>query len=90
MSLGILKMLSTTRLSGDAVLDLSKVVSVVEKDMDGTSGALYAIFLNSLVNALGQQGSGQATAEVWAKALKHSTEALSRYTPARPGDRTVS
>lgn len=57
--------------------------------MDGTSGALYAIFLNSLVHSLKTKGSGEASAKVWASALQQSCEALSKYTPARPGDRTV-
>lgn len=62
--------------------------------MDGTSGAIYAIFLNALVNALsilaspGEEEVG-ITAKTWAAALKQSCEALSRYTPARPGDRTL-
>ncbi|KAE8450970.1 hypothetical protein EG329_005410 [Mollisiaceae sp. DMI_Dod_QoI] len=85
----VLKMLSDTKLSGDAVLDLSKIVQVIENTMDGTSGALYAIFLNSLVHSLRQQGSGEATPKVWAAALKQASESLSTYTPAQPGDRTL-
>ena len=57
--------------------------------MDGTSGALYAIFLNSLVHALRQQGSGEATEKVWAAALQEASKSLSTYTPAQPGDRTL-
>lgn len=57
--------------------------------MDGTSGALYAIFLNSLVASLRTLAPGEANAKTWAAALKHSCEALSQYTPARPGDRTL-
>lgn len=57
--------------------------------MDGTSGALYAIFLNSLVHSLRQQGSGEATPRTWAAALKQASESLSTYTPAQPGDRTL-
>ena len=57
--------------------------------MDGTSGALYAIFLNSLVHSLRSASAGDASPEVWAKALKQSCDALSKYTPARPGDRTL-
>ncbi|KAK6197828.1 hypothetical protein LQW54_010534 [Pestalotiopsis sp. IQ-011] len=86
---GILKLLSKDPLAGDAVLDLAKIVSVVETEMDGTSGALYAIFLNSLVHSLKSQKPGDASPKVWAAALKQSCDALARYTPARPGDRTV-
>lgn len=58
--------------------------------MDGTSGALYAIYLNSLVHGLRQQASaGEATPKVWGVALTHASQALSKYTPASPGDRTL-
>lgn len=57
--------------------------------MDGTSGALYAIFLNALVRGLREQGPGEATPKVWSAALKSSCDALSKYTPAQPGDRTL-
>ncbi|KAH6649079.1 Dak1 domain-containing protein [Truncatella angustata] len=86
---GILRHLSNKPLTGDAVVDLAKIVSVVETEMDGTSGALYAIFLNSLVHSLRTQAPGEASPDVWAGALKQSCDALSKYTPARPGDRTV-
>jgi triose/dihydroxyacetone kinase / FAD-AMP lyase (cyclizing) len=86
----VLKMLSENKLSGDVIVDVSKIVQVVENAMDGTSGALYAIFLNSLVHSLRQQSAvGEATPKVWANALKQSLEALSEYTPAQPGDRTL-
>ena len=89
ISIAVLKLLSETKLSGDAVLDLSKVVQVVENTMDGTSGAIYAIYLNSLTHALREQGSGNATSKVWAAALQQASRSLSRYTPAQPGDRTL-
>jgi len=58
--------------------------------MDGTSGALYAIYLNSLVHSLREQASaGDATPKVWGAAFKQASEALSKYTPAQPGDRTL-
>lgn len=57
--------------------------------MDGTSGALYAIFLNSLVHSLRILAPGEATPKIWAAALQQSLDALSKYTPARPGDRTL-
>ncbi|KAL2025076.1 hypothetical protein VTK56DRAFT_78 [Thermocarpiscus australiensis] len=85
----ILNWLKSHPLSGDAVVDVANIIPIVEKEMDGTSGALYAIFLNALVAALRSQGSGGASPKVWASALKQSCDALSRYTPARPGDRTL-
>lgn len=85
----VLKHLSSTELTGDVVVDLAAIVPVVENNMDGTSGALYAIFLNALVHSLRSQGSGTATPATWAAALNDSCDALSKYTPARPGDRTL-
>ncbi|KAL2152458.1 hypothetical protein VTH82DRAFT_5642 [Thermothelomyces myriococcoides] len=85
----ILKYLRSHALSGDVVVDLANIVPIVEKEMDGTSGAIYAIFLNALLAALKSHGPGEASPQVWAKALRDSCDALSRYTPARPGDRTL-
>ncbi|KAK3359729.1 Dak1 domain-containing protein [Lasiosphaeria hispida] len=85
----IAKHISSTPLSGDVVVDVANIIPVVETGMDGTSGALYAIFLNSLLAALRSLAPGEATPKVWATALRQSCEALSRYTPARPGDRTL-
>jgi dihydroxyacetone kinase len=60
--------------------------------MDGTSGALYAIFLNALVTNIRSQSPSQTEdiqVGVWAKGLEQSLLALRKYTPARPGDRTL-
>ncbi|KAK1760867.1 dhal domain-containing protein [Echria macrotheca] len=85
----IMEHINSKPLTGDAVVDVASIVPVVEQNMDGTSGAIYAIFLRSLVAALKSLPSGEADAKAWATALKQSCEALSRYTPARPGDRTL-
>ncbi|KAJ5098577.1 Dihydroxyacetone kinase 1 [Penicillium argentinense] len=79
-------------LGDDIVNTVNRIVTVVENVMDGTSGAIYAIFLNALAHGLRDQDTGsplQASTEVWAKALKHSVNALAKYTPAKPGDRTL-
>ncbi|OJD14951.1 hypothetical protein AJ78_04766 [Emergomyces pasteurianus Ep9510] len=60
--------------------------------MDGTSGAIYAIFLNALAHGLREhapQTPAPATAQEWSAALHHSLQALSKYTPAQIGDRTL-
>lgn len=88
----IQKLLDTAPLSDDIVNTVNQIVTVVENVMDGTSGAIYAIFLNALAHGLRDQDKGSplpATTEVWAKALKHSVNALAKYTPAKPGDRTL-
>lgn len=77
----------------DAVLFVSQIAHVIEKSMDGTSGALYAIFINAIATKLREAEGGahptKTTPAIWAKALEGAMEALGRYTPARPGDRTV-
>ncbi|RAK99481.1 putative dihydroxyacetone kinase (DakA) [Aspergillus ibericus CBS 121593] len=82
----------SSKITDDVVNAVNRIVSVVENTMDGTSGAIYAIFLNALAHGLREQDRGTttpATVEVWAAALSYSLSALSRYTPAQPGDRTL-
>lgn len=61
--------------------------------MDGTSGALYAIYLNALATGLRAQSSSSgtqpATAKVWAHAARYALDSMSKYTPAKVGDRTL-
>ncbi|MCJ1401621.1 hypothetical protein MMC11_004837 [Xylographa trunciseda] len=88
----ILKMLDRTKPTDDALLAFLEVVRVVEGTMDGTSGALYAIFLNSLAHDLRRQDGPiprEITAQIWANALGSSLQAIAKYTPAQPGDRTL-
>jgi dihydroxyacetone kinase len=88
---GILKALDSNQT--DAALYLDSIISTVETDMDGTSGALYAIFLNALAFGLRSQNKTPnpepATPKTWAQALRSASESLARYTPAKPGDRTL-
>jgi dihydroxyacetone kinase len=84
-----MKFINEKPLYGDAVVDLFNIVQVVETTMDGTSGALYAIYLNALAHALREQPAGEADPKVWGAALKQASQALSKYTPAQPGDRTL-
>jgi dihydroxyacetone kinase len=59
----VLKMLEERKLLGEVVVDVGKIVQVVEFTMDGTSGALYTIFLNSLVYSLRQQATEVSVTE---------------------------
>ena len=91
-AVAISRLLETIEISDDAVLILEKIVEIVETNMDGTSGALYAIFLNSLAYNLRNHETSSAisvTPQIWAKALSLSLEAIGKYTPAKPGDRTL-
>ena len=85
-------MLKTKKPSEDLLMTFSNVVHVVENTMDGTSGALYAIYLNSLehnLRVLDSSSPTDITPQIWAKALGLSLEALTKYTPAQVGDRTL-
>ncbi|EER25087.1 DAK1 domain containing protein [Coccidioides posadasii C735 delta SOWgp] len=80
-------------LNDDILCSLNRIISLVETTMDGTSGAIYAIFLNALAHGLREQDSPSnsisVTAKVWSRALQQSLKALAKYTPAQPGDRTL-
>ncbi|KAK2778460.1 hypothetical protein FQN52_006054 [Onygenales sp. PD_12] len=82
----------STNLTDDLVTSVNKIIPIVENHMDGTSGAIYAIFLNALAHGLREQAPSQpapATAQAWSGALQHSLQALAKYTPAQVGDRTL-
>jgi dihydroxyacetone kinase len=85
-------MLETGKTSDDLLILVNHIIQVVEVSMDGTSGAIYAIFLNALAHGLRQNSPSSpqpVTAAIWAKALDSSLKALNKYTPAKPGDRTL-
>ncbi|KAL7777984.1 hypothetical protein CFE70_004658 [Pyrenophora teres f. teres 0-1] len=88
----ILKMLETAKETDDLLILVNHIIQVVEVAMDGTSGAIYAIFLNALAHGLRQNAPSSpqpVTPAIWAKALDSSLKALGKYTPAKPGDRTL-
>ncbi|KAF2278639.1 dihydroxyacetone kinase [Westerdykella ornata] len=87
-----LRMLEKSRPTDDALAFLQRIIQVVEVAMDGTSGAIYAIFLNALAHGLRQQSPPSpepVNPQIWAKALQSSLQSLGKYTPAQPGDRTL-
>ena len=78
--------------SDDIMYTFAKICPTIEMSMDGTSGALYAIFLNSLASnmrSLSPSSPTPVSIGLWTRALKKSLEGLGRYTPAQPGDRTL-
>lgn len=84
------KKILTTSTTNDAALWLDDITACVESTMDGTSGALYAIYLNALAAALRRpRQEGAATSKVWASAARAASESMARYTPAKVGDRTL-
>jgi len=76
-------------ISDSAVTTVSHIAAAVEETMDGTSGALYSIFINALVGALRESKDKTADVNTWATAASKALEGLRKYTPARPGDRTL-
>ncbi|KAL8767153.1 MAG: hypothetical protein Q9209_006244 [Squamulea sp. 1 TL-2023] len=89
---GILQYLENDEIPADVMMSLTKIAGIVEATMDGTSGALYAIFLNSLAVNVRKLDAAQIidlTPSMWAQALGDSVNALGVYTPAKPGDRTL-
>ncbi|KAM3419978.1 hypothetical protein BST61_g3292 [Cercospora zeina] len=73
---------SDTDLCTDLPSTLSTLVSALETNMGGTSGALYCIFLTALASSL-------ASEESVPKALEKALGELCKYTNARVGDRTM-
>lgn len=91
---GILELISSSKLNtSDAAIFLDRIIGSVETNMDGTSGAIYAIFLNALATGLRGQnpksGEKEADSKVWAQAADVAVQSLGKYTPAKPGDRTL-
>lgn len=88
--IGILYALTTSP-PEDVIGLLSQVTDVVENSMDGTSGALYAIFLNNLTHyfKLRTKEAISVDTRFWTHALSSTLSSLSKYTPAQVGDRTM-
>jgi len=73
----LLRMLEESKPTDDLAILLDRIIQVVESTMDGTSGALYAIFLNALVHAIREQSTAEQQnvhAGIWAKALEKSID----------------
>ena len=89
----LLSVLSNREITTDLFSVFPFIITTVESTMDGTSGALYAIFLNALAHNLRMldrgEGEQEVTPKMWGEALQGSLAALGRYTPAKPGDRTL-
>ncbi|KAK7429350.1 Dihydroxyacetone kinase 2 [Neonectria magnoliae] len=80
---------------GDSV-DIGQVfrrtAMTAERSMGGTSGAIYAIFLNAVANRLTELSTPASTPDVsdlLRQSLQSGLDELCRYTPARIGHRTL-
>ncbi|CRG85123.1 hypothetical protein PISL3812_02256 [Talaromyces islandicus] len=79
---------------GDVIHNLETLAIVVENNMDGTSGALYAIFLNALAASLRVIGTKLSERRLvqrsdWVQACSDALQAVRQATPACVGDRTL-
>ena len=51
--------------------------------------SLVRLLVRSGRRKQGNEGRKQITAKEWAKALNNAMDSLAKYTPAKPGDRTL-
>ncbi|GAA6061035.1 hypothetical protein JCM10212_004609 [Sporobolomyces blumeae] len=91
---GILDAISQNKVTdADVVQAMVSISAVVERDMGGTSGGLYAILLSGLskglVEAAKELDKEEATVEVWSRGLELALNTLYQYTRARPPSRTL-
>lgn len=90
----LLAALDTKKLAatGSVVAVLQELEDIVESRMGGTLGGILGIFFVSLRNAVEKNvGAGQIqdAAVIWGLSLATALDQLSKYTPAKVGDRTV-
>lgn len=90
----LLAALDTKKLAatGSIVAVLQELEDIVESRMGGTLGGILGIFFVSLRNAVERNvGAGQIRdpAVIWGLSLATALDQLSKYTPAKVGDRTV-
>jgi dihydroxyacetone kinase len=77
----------------EVVSSLRSLATVIEQNMDGTSGIIISIFVNALVAGLSDQCDDAAASALttykMAAAAALALKVLEQATPARPGDRTL-
>ena len=85
-------MLAKEPCTGDIIVDLNRVVNVLDKTLVGTLGTFSVAFLKSMQTSLRNSstaGVQELTPSTWTTALRYALQTLSAYTPAQPGDRSV-
>lgn len=73
----------------DVVNSIRAISAIIEEEMGGTSGALYAIYFSGLAKALAAAPKGEITPAQWAQSAASALDVLSGYTSARPPSRTL-
>lgn len=80
---------SVTGTTSSSTVDaLTTLAETVENNMDGTSGAIFSIYLHALATAATSVTKKLDTAG-WGACAADALETLYAATPARPGDRTL-
>ncbi|KAI0880620.1 glycerone kinase [Annulohypoxylon maeteangense] len=77
---------------GSVIAVLQELEEIVEGKMGGTLGGILGIFFVSMRNALEENtaiAESEGLPKLWAKAVQAALDNLTRYTPAKVGDRTV-
>lgn len=87
----VLSFLKLPEMNPEASVTILRIATIIEENMDGTSGAIYSIFFAALASALRTlktppPGSDRQT---WGLAAKAALAQLQLATPARRGDRTL-
>ncbi|EPQ56353.1 dihydroxyacetone kinase [Gloeophyllum trabeum ATCC 11539] len=88
----VLQQIQKGAIKGDDVLGaVIQVSQVAEKEMGGTSGALYSIFFSALAQGLQSSAGSQSTTsdDIWKGAISSALAKLYTYTRARPPSRTL-
>lgn len=93
-AMSLLAALDTKQLAatGSIVAVLQELEDIVESRMGGTLGGILGIFFVSLRNAVEKTVEAaqiQDPAVIWGLSLATALDQLSKYTPAKVGDRTV-
>ena len=94
LTIGVIELVNSGKLNEkDIVSAVLQIAQVVEKRMDGTSGALYSIWLNALAGGLirsaKEESTSSATYSTWSKSLSYALTTLFDYTAARRPSRTL-
>ncbi|ETS83941.1 hypothetical protein PFICI_05817 [Pestalotiopsis fici W106-1] len=73
-----------------ALTHILRIARAVEENMDGTSGAIYGLFVNGLAASIRTMESEKRMGhEQWVRAAHGALFAVQKVTPARSGDRTL-
>ncbi|CAG7555353.1 unnamed protein product, partial [Fusarium equiseti] len=93
---GVTGLLKEFQNDNTASIDIGQIfrrtATTAERSMGGTSGAIYAIFLNAVANRLYKltvDSPSLGVSELIQEALQSGLDELCRYTPARIGHRTL-